>query len=83
MSEYREQADVGEEPGARIEDGLRDVLTALKPFRIEDGLRDVLTALKPFDHDDMTRIVLAVAALYDLPIVDLNLGGDDGDEVTE
>ena len=67
MSEYREQADVGEEPGARI----------------EDGLRDVLTALKPFDHDDMTRIVLAVAALYDLPIVDLNLGGDDGDEVTE
>jgi hypothetical protein len=50
---------------------------------IEDGLRDVLTALQPFDNGDTTRILLAVAALYDLPIVDLNLRGDDDDEVTE
>lgn len=47
--------------------------------KIEDGLREVLMALKPFDEEETTRILLAVAALYDLPIVDLNLGGDTGD----
>lgn len=65
MSKYREQADAaGEEPASKI----------------EDGLRDVLCLLQPFDEDQTTRILLAVAALYDLPIVDLNLDSS-GDEV--
>jgi hypothetical protein len=60
MSEYRENAEIEmEEPAAKI----------------EDGLRDVLAALKPFDGEEATRILLAVAALYDLPIMDLGIGG--------
>lgn len=47
--------------------------------KVEDGLRDVLTALAPFEQEETTRILLAVAALYDLPI--LNVGDDE--EVTE
>lgn len=51
--------------------------------KIEDGLRDVLLALTPFDQEETTRILLAVAALYDLPIVDLNLGGGGTEETEE
>lgn len=55
MSEYRENAEVPEvqEPGVKI----------------EDGLRDVLLDLALFDNDEVTRILLAVAARYDLPVV--------------
>lgn len=56
--------------------------------KIEDGLRDVLMALQPFNEEETTRILLAVAALYDLPIIDLDLakiggGVEQDDEVTE
>jgi hypothetical protein len=54
--------------------------------RIEDGLRGVLTALMPFDYDQTRRILLAVAALYDIKIVDLSTDADlglDTDEVAE
>jgi|JI9StandDraft_2_1071091.scaffolds.fasta_scaffold16250_7 hypothetical protein len=52
MSEYRDNAEP-EEP---------------KPPSVEDGLREVLMATRPFNEDDTTRILLAVAALYSLPI---------------
>lgn len=35
---------------------------------VEDGLRDVLAALKPFDEEATTAILAAAAALYDLPL---------------
>ena len=52
MSEYRDNAEP-EEP---------------KPPSVEDGLREVLMATRPFNEDDTTRILRAVAALYSLPI---------------
>ena len=36
---------------------------------LENGLRDVLLALRPFDGDQTERIFLAIAALYGLDIV--------------
>lgn len=50
--------------------------------KLENGLRDVLLALRPFDGDQTERIFLAIAALYRLDIVrgsDL-IEDDEGDE---
>jgi len=41
--------------------------------KIEDALRDVLLALRPLDADETTRVLLAVAVLYDLPIVEVHV----------
>jgi hypothetical protein len=56
-----------------------DLPAETKPS-IEEGLRDVLTALKPFDSDDTTRILLAAAALYDLPLVEDDRDDDSAGE---